>query len=250
MSRKFLCVVGALCALAGGLSAQLVGPSTSSPCYVVPSAGLPPGAVETVALLTVGDSIGGYRLVGIPDGMGGFFAPDGAATVLVNHELSGNAGIVRPHGSKGAFVSRWTIDPVTKAVVSGRDHNTSSSTVHPYDRTTNVWTTGTFQWERFCSADLAPPTAFFHYGLGTTARIFLNGEETGPNPRDGYAWAHVVSGPGFNHSWELPHMGQCAFENVVASPFPQNKTIVALCDDSDAQTNPALTNSPSELYFY
>src|SRR5262245_65271755 len=45
-------------------------------------------AVTTQAILTVGDSVGGYRMVGIPDGLGAFDNGDGTFTLLMNHEIS------------------------------------------------------------------------------------------------------------------------------------------------------------------
>ena len=44
------------------------GPSSSQPPYVIPSQ----AGVRTVSLLTVGDSVDGYRMVGIPDGLGAY----------------------------------------------------------------------------------------------------------------------------------------------------------------------------------
>jgi hypothetical protein len=108
-------------------------------------------------------------------------------------------------------------------------------------------------FNRFCSADLPDVTAFFDplTGLGTRNRIYMNGEET----NNGRAFAHVVTGPGAGVSWELPWMGKFAFENNVASPFPQRKTIVANLDDSRREfsaestpTNPI--TEPSEVYFW
>jgi hypothetical protein len=80
------------------------GPSTSQSPYVVASE---PGVV-TKSILTAGDTVAGYRMVGIPDGLGAFDNGDGTFTVLMNHELGATAGVVRAHGSAGAFVSRWT----------------------------------------------------------------------------------------------------------------------------------------------
>ncbi len=81
MTLKKFRTAAAAAALCVGASAQLSGPSNSAPCSVLPNAALPPGSVSTVALLTVGDSVGGYRMVGIPDGMGAFLNGAGA-TVL------------------------------------------------------------------------------------------------------------------------------------------------------------------------
>lgn len=241
--RKSLSVTCAVGLLSAAVAAQSIGPSTATPCYILPSPTLPPSSVQTVSLLTVGDSIGGYRMVGIPDGMG-VFGDSSAATILLSHELTASAGIVRAHGSAGAFVSRWGFDPATKAFTAGRDHSTAASDVNTFNRTTQAWVAGTTAWDRFCSSDLAAPSAFEFNGIGTSARLFLAGEES----NTARAFAHVVSGPDINKSYELPHLGQCAFENVVASPFGQAKTIVVGLDDSSASTAPVGT--PSEVYVY
>jgi hypothetical protein len=74
--------------------------SSQSP-YLVPTS----KGVVTKAILTVGDAAdNGYRLVGIPDGLGAFSNGDGTFTLLANHELSATQGVVRAHGAKGAFV--------------------------------------------------------------------------------------------------------------------------------------------------
>jgi hypothetical protein len=239
----------ALSALSATVASQTVGPSTSTPCYVLPNASLPPGQVSTTSLLTAGDVIGGYRLVGVPDGMG-VFVDAGELTIVVNHELAASQGISRAHGSTGAFVSRWSIEAATKAMLSGRDHNTAAADVHPYDRLTSSWYAGTFAYSRFCSGDLAPVSAYSFGTLGTTSRIYLAGEEIRPPafPRHGSAWAHVLTGPAANQTWELPHLGQISWENAIASPFPQVKTIVMCTDDSSASTSPS--GQPSELYVY
>src|SRR4030095_10028445 len=44
------------------------GPSTATDPYLVPSI----AGVTAVSILTVGDSVGAYRMVGIPDGLGAF----------------------------------------------------------------------------------------------------------------------------------------------------------------------------------
>ena len=56
---------------------------TAAPAYLTPTA---PG-VEVTPLLTTGDSVGGYRMVGVPDGLGAYDNGDGTFTVLMNHEL-------------------------------------------------------------------------------------------------------------------------------------------------------------------
>jgi hypothetical protein len=249
--KKVLSAVGLAALAATAASAQVVGPSTTTDPYLVPNPSLPAGSVQTKSLLTAGDSVGGYRLAGTPDGMGAWF--DGSTIqLLVNHEFGATDGIGRAHGATGAFVSRWTIDPATLTFVEGRDHNTSPNDVYTYDRATGAWNRGADAWERFCSGDLAPQSAFQYKSFGTAKRIYLNGEETRPpfTADHGRAYAHIVTGPEKNETWELPALGRTAVENVVASPYPQLKTIVANLDDADRLTNPALTPAPSELYLY
>src|SRR5262249_14485442 len=81
---------------------------TASP-YLVPAN----PAVTFQSILTVGDTVNGYRMVGIPDGLGAFDNGNGTFTVLMNHELTNADGITRAHGGKGAFVSEWIIDKNT-----------------------------------------------------------------------------------------------------------------------------------------
>ena len=93
-----------------------IGPSSSAPPYVL---GADP-TVITASILTTGDAVGGYRLAGIPDGLGAFDNYDGTFTLLVNHEISSSLGVARAHGAKGAFVSKWIIHKGTLAVLHGR----------------------------------------------------------------------------------------------------------------------------------
>jgi hypothetical protein len=120
-------------------SAQTQGPSSSQSPYVVP---LAPG-VQTVSILTVGDTVGGYTLAGIPDGMGAFGLPGGELQLLVNHEISSSLGAVRAHGAAGSFVSKWQINRTTLAVSSGAD----------LIQTLNL-TSGSPALNRLCSGDL------------------------------------------------------------------------------------------------
>jgi hypothetical protein len=95
--------------------AALTGPSSGNSPYVLPAH----PAWQTTALLTVGDSIGGYQMVGIPDGLGAYDNGDGTITLLMNHELGKDKGVTRAHGAIGAFVSQWTINKTSLAVTAG-----------------------------------------------------------------------------------------------------------------------------------
>jgi hypothetical protein len=203
--------------------------TSSAKPYMLPIA---PG-VKVKAILTVGDSpnlkadgVTPYRMVGIPDGTGAFDNGDGSFTFLVNHELDG-VGIVRDHGGKGAFVSKWNVRKADLAVCKGEDLN---KTQQAYNTTTKTWevpaTPSTYR--RFCSADLPAPSALFNAatGRGYDAPLFLNGEESGS---EGRAIGHDLVG----NMWELPHLGKFAWENAVASPKPGDTTVVFGTDDGN-----------------
>jgi hypothetical protein len=239
--------------LASALASSITGPSSSESPYLVRSQ---PGVVFA-SLLTVGDSVNDrpngdpYRLVGIPDGMGAFDNEDGTFTILLNHELGTAAGIPRAHGAKGAFVSRWVVDKDTLTVLHGEDLIQNVATWNPGLGEYNAPGQGV-AFNRFCSADLPEAGAFYHpaSGLGTMSRIFMNGEEDS----NGRAFAHIVDGPEAGISWELPWMGKFAWENSVASPWPQDKTIVMGLDDSDRRFSNEFPEGekpePSEVYVW
>lgn len=234
MSRSAVCIAS-LTVLAGAAHAQIQGPSSSQTPYVLPYQNNP--NVVTKSILTVGDTIGGYKMVGIPDGLGAFNNGDGSFTLLMNHELGASVGAVRAHGSKGAFVSRWAIDAASLTVTSGRDHNTSGSDILQ-NNTGAGWVAASTAYNRLCSADLAAPSAYRFGDLGTDARIYMNGEESGA---EGRAFGHVVTGADANKSYELPRLGKFSWENSVANPKAQAKTIVAGTDDSTVN---------GQVYFY
>lgn len=214
-------------ACAAGALGQTIGPSTATAPYLLPRPGWE-GKVTTVSILTVGDSVGGYRMVGVPDGLGAFWNGDGTFSLLMDHELAGELGVVRAHGSTGAFVSRWMIDGGLN-VLAGRDHNTGPGDVHTWNGSGYI--AGTTIYRRLCSADLAAPSAYRFGTLGTDARLFLNGEEDGEGGR---AFAHIVTGPGTNETWQLPRMGLARWENLPANPTAGVKTIVVGMDDASS----------------
>ena len=232
------------------LLAQNKGLSSSQPSFVLPSA----PNVSTEALLTAGDSVNNkangspYRMVGIPDGLGAFDNGDGTFTVLMNHELSNNVGINRDHGGIGAFVSKWTIDKNSHQVLHGED---LIKTLNVWDSNLNQFIVGTgapANLNRLCSADLPEVSAFYNSatGLGTTSRIFMDGEETS----NGRSFAHIVDGPEAGNSWELPWGGKFAYENSVASPYAQDKTVVVELDDSSRNFFSEGAAQPSEVYVW
>ena len=184
------------------------------------------------ALLTVGDKANnGYKMVGIADGLGSFDNGNGTFTLLMAHELSNTVGVNRAHGVKGSFISKWIINKSNLTVLSGADliqnvklWNGSSYTTY---NSSNPQTTA---FHRFCSADLPAVSALYNPTTlkGTQDRIFFSGEEGGGADR---CIANVVTGAEAGTSYELPMLGKMAFENAVANPKAQDKTIFALTSD-------------------
>ncbi|MEZ5299686.1 MAG: esterase-like activity of phytase family protein [Verrucomicrobiales bacterium] len=228
----------------GGVD-RITGPSSSVEPFLTSGN----SGTDIYAVLTAGDAVprqgGGapYLMASIPDGMGAFDNFDGTFTLLLNHELSPDLGALQAHGETGAFLAQYRIRKSDFAVLSGRDVIVGLKS----------WGGGAFAeipaaaegepnlraLNRLCSGDLPPVTAFYKFigGLGTRDRMFMHGEEAGP---EGRAFATVVTGPDAGTSFHVPHLGRGSWENVVASPWGQDKTVVALLDDSHE----------GELYFY
>lgn len=225
-----------------GMSAvaeTIQGPTSSATPYYVNV----PASVDIISLMTVGDSVNDkpdgttpYRMVGLPDGLGAFDNHDGTITVLMNHEIGNTAGVIRQHGAKGAFVSQWVVRKSDLKVLHGGDLIKQQIL---WDRSTSTFAPGISAISRLCSADLPAASAFYNSktGKGYTGRIFMNGEETG---NEGRAFAHIVTGPGAGTSYELPSLGRLSYENALASPFEQDKTVVISTDDS----------TPGQVYVY
>ena len=206
------------------------------PVYLVPTEGR--SAIKPI--ISAGETAGnGYMFNGIPDGIGVLDNGDGTLRVLVNHELGATAGDVRAHGSKGAYVSELVLDKATLSVVRGQDFLQSATNLYMASPDGASWSNGTTTaFSRFCSGDLAADTAFRSGTTGYNGRIYLAGEESGA---EGRAFAHIVTGAEAGRVYELPSLGNLSFENVVANPVAQGKTVVAALDD---------TSTNGQVYLY
>jgi Ca2+-binding RTX toxin-like protein len=200
------------------------GPSTTTSPYLLAAE----PNVRFTSIVTVGDALpGGGVFAGIPDGIGAFDNGDGTITVLINLELGNTSGIVRDHGSIGAFIDKLVIDKATLEVVGSDD---LIQTVNLWNDATDSYVTGTTAFGRFCSGDLPAASALYNdaSGLGTQVRIYMTGEEVGP---EGRAVATIVTGANAGTAYELPALGNLSYENVTANPLTQDKTVIALTDD-------------------
>lgn len=221
------------------LMSGVTGPSTAQTPYLTPTT----AGGKFTSILTSTEVVGGYKMCGLPDGMGAYDNNDGTFTVLMNHEMGNAAGVTRAHGSTGAFVSKWVIRKSDLSVVSGSD---LIRNINLWDTATSTYTTynssvpsSLAAINRLCSADLPPVSAFYNSatGKGTQERIFMNGEEAGA---EGRAFGHIATGANAGTTYELPYLGKFSWENSVASPISSDTTVVIGTDDA----------TPGQVYVY
>lgn len=203
---------------------------SSQTSYFIPTA---PG-VNATAILTTGDSVGGYVMGGIPDGLGAFDNGNNTFTVLMNHEWGAaiGAGNLHSHGAIGGYQSQWVIDKTTLQVLNGSDLITS---VYGWNSSTqSVGSTVIKSFDRFCSADLPDQSALYNplTGLGTQEKIFMAGEESGST---GWATATVVTGASAGSLYQLGKFNLATngsginavggWENILLNPGTGDKTV-------------------------
>ena len=201
------------------------GPSSSATPYVIAADGSP--VREVVSILTVGDSIGGFQLTGIPDGIGSFMEGDNVR-IAINHEHtsamnSGQHPFQSGSVSGGSSISKWLVNPATFEVLSGGEAMTSVQTV------TNGTGGALNKFTRFCSGDIADTLAYYNTatGRGTDRRIFMCGEESGT---PGRMMATDLS-TGIGYELTKFNAAQGAWENGVARPMESDATVMMATSD-------------------
>lgn len=224
--------------------------------------------IRIIPLITVPEAApNGYRMAGVPDGIGAFINDPQQPhlfDVLVTHELRYNQGGVRLHAPSGAFISRWRFDA---SALSDTCDNIKLLWGEDLIGSVEAWSHADSKYrtaisaplERLCSANLPAQSALLYTDKegnqwGTEQRLFLGGEETHTKfkPEFGRAFAHVVPEQGPGVSYELPRLGRGSWENVLACPTAQRKTIAILPDDATSNQSPVwqLRSPTSELYIY
>jgi hypothetical protein len=178
----------ALAAIAGTLALMVAGSATpandpgfktAKPPYLVPM--VPGAAVDPI--LSAGDTIGGYQMTGIPDGLGAYKDSD-TVQLLMNHELGRSFPAVPP--GVDARISKLTINRQTHGVIGAQ-----------------YLFNGQEHFERFCSATLERINGTPYY---------LTGEEAVPVGHDGSSIVMNAE----NGTWqETPQFGHFEHENVV-----------------------------------
>ena len=222
-------------------------PAVPGTPYIVPT----DARWSCTSLFASGNEINGYRMAGVPDGLGAFDNGDGTITVLMNHEIDAGDGAFRGHGGKGAFVSRWVIDKTQLRVVSGRDFVATPDKLMLWRD--GAWILGSsvtgpeIDIDRLCSADLAPISAYYNATskLGYDGHIFLNGEEGEHNANRAFAWiaaegtAYELPAFAFGKPGDEDNPPPC-WENLLGNPATGDATVVLATSDG----------GPSEVYCY
>jgi Bacterial protein of unknown function (DUF839) len=226
-------------------SGTSTGPNTTTDPYVLPVG----DGVTVKSLLTVGDGAAsnGYPMVGIPDGLGIVRAKGEQAsqfTLFMNQELRNNQGVVRSHGSKGAFVTELSIDSDTFGVVEGRDlidpgvrywnyvtqaygPTPSPGGANPRDAT-DTFAAQLAEFSRFCSSTISEWGQFYDNAgkKGYEGQIYFANEENGV---EGRVFGITTNG----QAQQLPRLGLASWENTVPA-HNDGETTVLVADEDEA----------------
>jgi hypothetical protein len=236
----------ALAVLATVLIASGAFAATSIKPYVVPVG----GEYEVKALLSVGDTVpwakgaGGYRMVGIPDGLGAHPNGDGTTTLYMNSEFPAatlSEPLVGGAKNRGAIVSKWILDTDGDPIAGSRAYDVvfqENQLVGPAPEVGNA----TRPFSRFCSGGLAgPPHGFDRW-------IYLTNEEEGTpaNTFDGKGGQTVAIVD--NALYALPKLGRFAWENSLVQPNQGQRTVIMSMEDGPAALDAGVENS--QVYMY
>jgi hypothetical protein len=202
---------------------------TTSPAMLAPVA----AGVEVKPLLTVGDTVGGYKFESIPDGIALDKHHGGHVDVYVNHETSRVPFPATRSDFTNALLSKLTLDRKTGGTLAG-------SYVIPSEA----------NYQRFCSNFFVSRKQGFERPLVLTneeARDWVN--------RTGHAWPATPFAPGAEQAGvvvaydvttgayrSIYGLGRFNHENAVALPKYKRPVILSGDDTFDA---PA-----SQLYLY
>jgi hypothetical protein len=235
-----------LLSVAGLLCTPALAQLTTYPSMVKTNSPATNNGWVTTPIWTVGESIGNYTPVGIPDGIFAYKSGPNAANVLVSHELSASQGTTYALANgtqlKGGRISSFKIrrgpDATGQIVANLFRASLAYDTV--YDRQ-GVVVTSAAQineaghavngFDRFCSAN---GVAAGDYNF--VNNIFFANEETNKpfHTHGGTVWALDVDTKSL---WAAPALGRGAWENVTAMN-PQDATKVALLMGDDTEGAP------------
>ncbi len=168
-------------------------------------------------VLSVGDTVGGFQMAAIPDGLGAYDNGDGTFTVFMNHELSKAGGNL-----SDARVSKLIVDKATMSVVSAE-----------------YIIKGTEGYSRFCAATMVGPKE------GFSGNYFLTNEEATDSKYGGIAVAIDTK----TGKWiDMPWLGKMAHENTIVAPgFPGKMVAFTTEDTAPGGVYMYVANSQADL---
>ncbi len=209
---------------------------TAKSAYITLDPGVPSGS-SVLPIISVGESVGGVMLEGLPDGIGMTDgAEPGTVDVYVNHEQTtipffGSADF------QDASVTKWTLSTAAGHEGEVLDAHEAISPDHGY--------------KRFCSASIGTVAE------GFDVPVFLTGEEANditdvpagapygadssiaPQRQAGYA---VVLNTETGESTPVPGMGRLNHENTIALPGYNQLALLTTDDTFDGPS--------AQLYLY
>ena len=243
-----LTIVATIAGSAAANSARL------KPEYIIAST----SAASIKSLAFAGDTLGGFTIRGIPDGMGAYRNADGTITLLSSHEVPSYApiGTFAKAADKGkpilgTSITKFTLNAAGDRILKASDfisswsfynYNTKTYQASPAGAAPAGQTLGMDNFiSRFCSATLVQAGALsFKDGsttLGYDGAVYLAGEEDGDS---GYArgFAFDMDGNAIN----LPRVGLASWENLIPNLKPGKNTVVMANEDGSA--------TDSQLFMY
>jgi len=243
-----LAIVGTVAGSAAANSAL------TKPEYIIAST----SAATVKPLAYAGDTISGFTIKGIPDGMGAYRNPDGTITLLSSHEVPSYApiGTLAKAADKGkpvlgTSITKFTLNAAGNRIMKASNfisswsfynYNTKTYQASPAGASPAGQKLGMDNFiSRFCSATLVQE-GLLSYKEGSTTygydgAVYLAGEEDGES---GYARAFAFDMDG--NAINLPRMGLASWENLMPNLKPGKNTVVMGNEDGSA--------TDSQLFMY
>lgn len=236
LSLSLLTMIGPATAMSGVLTAKAP--------YISLAPGAPSGSSVT-AIISGGETIGGFEFTGLPDGLG-IVPGDGTVDVYVAHEET-TVPFFGVANFQNASVSRLTLDTATGGVLS------AAVELSPAEG-----------FLRFCSAFMAGPEQGF-----SDYTFFVNEESNdivsvpagaaygadpafAPNNLRQSGYAIALRADGSEEFRVLAGLGRLNHENTVVVPAWKHKQVILTTDDTfdgpSAQLYMSMANSDTNVW--
>ncbi len=222
------------------MRARTIGTAVALGLFLLAGTGLPARAQDKSILipvslqvddvepfLTVGDSVKGYWMAGLPDGMGMIPTANKHFDLYVAHDFAQDQGARHDQGARGAFVSVWDVRPYWDST------GLLLVVEHGKDAVRKVYEPGNGRYERVRKGRFSHLAGGFMAGPdeGFDRRIFLTGEDMQgadslQGKPGGASWAVVE-----RDAFELPALGRFAKACHVVLSGTGKATVVLMGDN-------------------